>query len=95
MGRDTEAIELYRQAIALKEKTLGAKHPSLALTLSNLSYLYTDRRDIATGRGALDARACRSRKRRPAPRTWTWPTASSVSAARRPRVATPKTRVAR
>jgi hypothetical protein len=34
-----EAEKLYHQALAIKERSLGAEHPDVAMTLSNLAVL--------------------------------------------------------
>jgi hypothetical protein len=38
-GRYSEAVPLYRRALAMKEKTLGANHPELASSLANYAAL--------------------------------------------------------
>ena len=42
-GRTDEAERLYRRAVALKEKLLGADHPDVAMTLNNLAVLLKKR----------------------------------------------------
>jgi len=39
-GRYAEAEPLYRQAVAIRERTLGAEHPDVAWSLHNLAGLY-------------------------------------------------------
>lgn len=39
-ARYREAETLYQQALAIREKTLGARHPTTAITLNNLALLY-------------------------------------------------------
>jgi len=39
-GRYDEAIALYEQALAIEEKTLGERHPNLAVTLTNLGVIH-------------------------------------------------------
>src|SRR3546814_11598413 len=46
MGRLEQAIGHYREAASLKEKVLGATHPSLALTLGHLR----DRKRVVSGK---------------------------------------------
>ena len=36
-GRNAEAEPLYKRALAISEKTLGAEHPKIAVLLGNLS----------------------------------------------------------
>ncbi|WP_374409324.1 CHAT domain-containing protein [Hydrogenophaga sp.] len=40
MGRYDEALPLYRRALAIDEKALGANHPDTAIDLNNLAGLY-------------------------------------------------------
>ena len=42
MGRLAEAEPLYRQALAIDEKTIGTGHPSYAIHLNNLAGLLRD-----------------------------------------------------
>jgi tetratricopeptide (TPR) repeat protein len=39
-GRDDEAIPLYREVIAIRETSLGADHPEVAVSLNNLASVY-------------------------------------------------------
>jgi tetratricopeptide (TPR) repeat protein len=39
-GKYEEAEPLYRRALAVREKQLGAEHPDTALSLNNLAGLY-------------------------------------------------------
>ena len=39
-GNATKAEQLYRRALAIKEKVLGRDHPDVAMTLNNLAVLY-------------------------------------------------------
>ncbi|MCP4307664.1 MAG: tetratricopeptide repeat protein, partial [bacterium] len=41
-GRYDEAEPLYRRALAILEKVLGAEHPAVATSLNNLAELYRD-----------------------------------------------------
>jgi Tetratricopeptide repeat len=40
MGKTSEAIPLAERAVAIREETLGASHPSVATSLNNLAALY-------------------------------------------------------
>ncbi len=46
-GRYDEAIPLAVRALAIREKSLGADHPSTATSLSNLALLYEAKGDYA------------------------------------------------
>jgi tetratricopeptide (TPR) repeat protein len=39
-GDDAEAEQLYRRALAIKQKALGSDHPDVAMTLNNLAVLF-------------------------------------------------------
>jgi tetratricopeptide (TPR) repeat protein len=39
-GKFGDAERLYRRAIAIRERALGANHPDVAMSLSNLATLY-------------------------------------------------------
>jgi tetratricopeptide (TPR) repeat protein len=39
-GKKKEAEQLYRRALSIKEKILGADHPDVAMTLNNLAVFY-------------------------------------------------------
>ncbi len=39
-GDDAEAEQIYKRALAIKEKVLGPDHPDVAMTLNNLVVLY-------------------------------------------------------
>ncbi len=41
-GRYAEAEPLYKRALAIREKALGAEHPDVAQSLNNLAALYHD-----------------------------------------------------
>jgi tetratricopeptide (TPR) repeat protein len=41
-GKYADAEELYKRALAIREKALGASHPNVAQTLNNLANLYDD-----------------------------------------------------
>src|SRR5262249_21869211 len=46
-GDYAQAEPLYRRALAISEKTLGAEHPRTATVLNNLALLYYDKGDYA------------------------------------------------
>jgi tetratricopeptide (TPR) repeat protein len=52
-GRPAEAEQAYREALAQRERLLGADHPQYALTLSNLGVLLGESGRIAEGRDCL------------------------------------------
>src|SRR5262249_7907741 len=41
-GKDGEAEGLYKRALAIREKALGANHPNVGQTLNNLALVYLD-----------------------------------------------------
>ena len=51
-GRRRRGRRLYRQALVIKERVLGRKHPDVALTLYNLSVLQVSRGDAAARRSS-------------------------------------------
>jgi tetratricopeptide (TPR) repeat protein len=75
----TEAEGLYKRALAIREKALGANHPDVARTLHNLGNVYRAQGKYSERRGSTHARRRPSKKRsvRTIP-TWarlstTWP----------------------
>jgi CHAT domain-containing protein len=50
-GKYADAEGLYRRALAIKEKALGADHPDVAQTLHNLALVYADQRKYADAEG--------------------------------------------
>src|SRR5262249_5494753 len=46
-GAREEAEQLYRRALAIKEKLFGADHPDVALTLNNLAAFYKSQKSYA------------------------------------------------
>ena len=57
-----EAEGLYKRALAIREKALGANHPDVGQTLNNLAIVYRDQGKYSGGGGALQARAGDPRK---------------------------------
>ena len=39
-GKSTQAEPLFKRSLAIKEKTLGPEHPSVATSLENMAVLY-------------------------------------------------------
>jgi TIR domain/Tetratricopeptide repeat/NB-ARC domain len=62
----SQAEPLFRDALAIREKTLGPEHPDTATSLSNLASLLKDLGDLA-GRGRSTSARWPSAKRRSAP----------------------------
>ena len=74
-----EAEGLFKRALAIREKALGASHPDVGQTLNNLANVYRDQGKYSGGGGSSSARWRSARKRsvRTTP-TWarlstTWP----------------------
>jgi hypothetical protein len=46
-----QAEDLYRRALAMKEKLLGPEHPDVAVTLNNLATLYRSQDRLEEAKG--------------------------------------------
>ena len=57
-GDLSQALEHYRQALAIKEKALGPEHPSTLMTVANMGMLAEDSGDLAVAK-ALYVRAAK------------------------------------
>ena len=71
-GKYGEAEELYKRALAIREKALGVNHPDVARTLTNLAMLYWTQGKYREAEG-LYKRALAIREtsaRRESPRRW-------------------------
>ena len=56
-GKYTEAEGLYKRALAIREKALGASHPDVGQTLNNLAHRVSSPRQVhARRRGSSSAR---------------------------------------
>ena len=77
-GKYAEAEALYKRALEIKEKALGADHPSVAMTLNNLAVLYQGQAKYADAAGlyerALAIQDC-------VPRSWARPRAHAAPSA--------------
>ena len=71
-GKYADAEGLYKRALAIKEKALGADHPDVANALDNLARVYDEQGKYADAE-ALHKRALAIRRRRSAPTTPLWP----------------------
>ena len=67
-GKYAEAEALYKRALEIKEKALGADHPAVAMTLNNLAVLYQGQAKYADAEGSMSGR-WPSRRRRSVPTT--------------------------
>ena len=59
--RDIEAVPLFQRALSINEKTFGRRHPSIVLTLQNLSMIYASQDNFLEAHRA--ARACAPTRR--------------------------------
>src|SRR5215472_15826155 len=61
-GKYSEAEGLYKRALAIREKALGASHPDVAWTLNNLALVYRDQGKYMEAAGLFE-RALAIRKK--------------------------------
>ena len=52
-GKYSEAEGLYKRALVIREKALGASHPDVAQTLNNLAIVYRDQGKYGEAEGLL------------------------------------------
>ena len=70
-GKYGEAEELFKRALAIREKALGASHPDVGQSLNNLANVYRDQGKYSEARGSTSAR-WRSGSKRSVQATPTW-----------------------